>query len=228
MAQRSNKSKHTSGLSSRPINWKVLGGVSVIGVIGLLALLILAARPVTVLTLTDYCQSEEAHCVTIGSADAPVTVAEVFDFGCPHCRDFHAETWPLLATGYVAEEQVQWLMFPYALSEDRIPVAALALCAHEQEAYLTYTQALFSGFETSDNLTNKGFQRAAAASQLEIDAFNQCLSEGRYHDIIRDNIAVAQQMGINSTPTFFINDQKVKGNIPWPQFQQQIDLWLTR
>jgi protein-disulfide isomerase len=227
VAKRSVKTKQPAP-ATRQIKWPVIGGVLAVGVITLIVLLVLAAKPAEALALPDYCTTYPDHCVSFGNEDAPVTVLEVFDFGCPHCRDFHDETWPLMEQSYVTQEQVHWVAFPYALSTDRIPAAASALCAQEQEAYFTYTKAMFTGFDATDNLTVTGFRRAAAATNLDMASFNECLAEGRYEDVIRDNIAAASQMGVNSTPTFFINGQKLKGNLPWPQFQQQIESWLSR
>jgi len=214
--------------STKPVNWTVVGGVVGVGVIGLILLLVLAAQPTQTLALPDYCQEYPDRCVARGPEDAPVTVLEIFDFGCPHCRDFHSETWPLVESSYLSDGRVNWVAFPYALSSDRIPVAASAMCAQEQEAYFEYTKAMFTAFDQVDNLTVVGFRRAAEAVDLNMDSFNDCLAEGRYEDTIAQNVEAARLMGVNSTPTFFINGQKVKGNLPWAQFQQQIENWLLR
>lgn len=227
MSKRTPQTKQISA-PAKSVNWLVIGGVVLVGVVSLVLLLILTLKPTPVLALPDYCQTYPDRCVSSGTEDAPVTILEVFDFGCPHCRDFHEGTWPLLEQSYVAQAQVNWVVFPYALSADRIPAAASALCAQEQDAYFPYTKALFTGFDSADNLTVAGFRRAAAATNLNLDRFNECLAEGRYQDVIRDNIAAASQMGVNSTPTFFINGQKLKGNLPLAQFQQQIENQLNR
>jgi protein-disulfide isomerase len=59
-----------------------------------------------------------------------------------------------------------------------------------------------------------------------MESFEQCISEGRYVDTIRDNIAVASQNGVNSTPTFFINGSRLNGAFPLATFQQQIEAIL--
>lgn len=214
--------------SAQSVNWWLIGGVVGVGVISLIILLVLAAQPTTALALPDYCATYPDRCVSSGNENAPVTVLEIFDFGCPHCRDFHNETWPLMEQSYLVGGQVNWVAFPYALSSDRVPAAASALCAQEQDAYFTYTKALFTGFDSADNLTLVGFRRAAAAIDLDLASFNNCLAEGRYQNVIEDNVEAARLMGVTSTPTFFINGQKVKGNLPWEQFQQQIENWLSR
>jgi protein-disulfide isomerase len=58
-------------------------------------------------TLADYCQTSTASCIAEGAANAPVTIIEISDFGCSHCRDFHQQTWPSLESQYVATEQVR-------------------------------------------------------------------------------------------------------------------------
>jgi protein-disulfide isomerase len=119
MSKRTPQTKQISA-PAKSVNWLVIGGVVLVGVVSLVLLLILTLKPTPVLALPDYCQTYPDRCVSSGTEDAPVTILEVFDFGCPHCRDFHEGTWPLLEQSYVAQAQVNWVVFPYALSADRI------------------------------------------------------------------------------------------------------------
>jgi len=63
------------------------------------------------------------------------------------------------------------------------------------------------------------------AGQLGLDeeAFSQCLVSGEYTDIVKQEKQMAQQLGVQSTPTFVINGRPVIGAQPFENFQQVIE-----
>jgi len=58
---------------------------------------------------------------------------------------------------------------------------------------------------------------------LDEDAFSQCLDSGKYTDIVQQEKQMAQQLGVQSTPTFVINGRPVVGAQPFENFQQVIE-----
>jgi protein-disulfide isomerase len=62
---------------------------------------------------------------------------------------------------------------------------------------------------------------------LDEDEFNQCLDSGKYTEIVQQETRMAQQLGIQSTPTFIINGTPVIGAQPFENFQQVIDVQLN-
>jgi len=58
---------------------------------------------------------------------------------------------------------------------------------------------------------------------LNEDAFSQCLDSGKYTDIVQQEKQMAQQLGVQSTPTFVINGRPVVGAQPFESFQQVIE-----
>jgi len=206
----------------RGTNWLVIGGVVVVGVVGLFALLFLAVRDPEAQqrqTLAEYCDQNEENCVVLGSGDAPVTLVEVSDFGCPHCRDFHQEKAIPLKEEYVDTGQVKWIFLPYALRAETVPAANAALCAAEQDKYFEFAEALFN-HSTETNLIREGFLSAAEKAGLVIEPFVACLEDGRYNSTIGANQQAARTARVSGTPTFFVNDQIVSGNIPLEEFER--------
>ena len=63
------------------------------------------------------------------------------------------------------------------------------------------------------------------AGQLGLDeeAFSQCLDSGKYTDIVQQEKQMAQQLGVQSTPTFVINGTPLIGAQPFENFQQVIE-----
>ncbi|MCB8945754.1 MAG: DsbA family protein [Ardenticatenaceae bacterium] len=214
----------------RQTNWMVIGGVVVLGIVimgGLLALTLRNSETTEVVTLATFCESNPENCVFEGSAETAVTVVEVSDYGCPHCRDFHKETLPALKQQYVNSGQVRWITLPFALGGERIPATNAALCANEQNAFAPMSELLFDQQGSSAAFTRDGYLTAASSLGLDMAAFTECVDDGRYDDTITRNIRVANGLRVNSTPTFFINDRRLEGAQPFAIFQQQIDAALN-
>ena len=220
MAKRRKKSKKTQ--EKKGTNWFVIGGVGLVGVVGLFALLFLAIREPEAqqsLTLTEYCAQNDGNCVSLGADDAPVTFVEVSDFGCPHCKDFHLEKSAPIQENYVDTGIVKWVFLPYALSPATAPAANAALCSSEQNKYADFTDALF-GLPTETALTRDGFLTVANEIGLDVDTFTACLEEGRYNKTVENNQQAARAVRVSGTPTFFVNDQIVSGNVPLAEFER--------
>lgn len=199
----------------------LIGGIVVVGVIGLFALLYLALREPEQQTLTGYCEGADGNCIFYGEADAPATMVEVSDFGCPHCRDFHLAKAPIIMERYVDEGLVRWIFVPYALRPETVPAANAAMCANEQDLYFEFTKALFALEPPERALTREGFVAAGEEIGLEGEAFLQCLEEGRYNRVIGTNQQAARSAGVSATPTFFVNDQVIRGNLPLEEFERR-------
>ena len=67
------------------------------------------------------------------------------------------------------------------------------------------------------------------ASQLDLDgeAFQECIESGRYQEEIQSDFEFAADLGVRSTPTFFINGIAVVGAQPFDIFQQVIERELA-
>ena len=201
-------------------NWYVIGGVAAIGVVGLFALLFLTLQgqgvptptPAPDLALLDYCEQNPENCIARGEADAPVTVVEVSDYGCSHCRQQYVDT-----------GQVRWIALPYALSNQTAPTAEAAMCAADQGAFWEFHEAMFELQTSEIALTEAAFTQAAEALDVDLDAFESCLDSNEYAPVVQNNIQAAARAGVSATPTFFINGTMVEGNRPLADFQQIIE-----
>ena len=220
MARRRRRAKKTA--EKKGTNWLVIGGIGLIGIVALFGLLYLAIRGPEAqqrTSLAEYCQANEERCVAIGATDAPVTLVEVSDFGCPHCKAFHQEKSDPIKERYVDTGQVKWVFLPYALRPETTPAANAALCANEQSKYLEFSDALFDQpVETA--LSRDGFITAGEEVGLDIDSFASCLEDGRYNNVIGANQQVARAARVTGTPTFFVNERTISGNRPLEEFER--------
>lgn len=229
MAKKASKKRRVQP-QQKQTNWALIGGVVAIGVIGLFILLFLSLQGPTaseLLNLEEYCRDNPDSCVFDGAEDAPVTIVEISDYGCTHCRTFYMETEPLLKETYVETGDVRVIVVPFALSTATVPAANGGLCAAEQDLFLEYSRAMFQQYEAEDARQRDGIVRAGQQAGLDIEQFTECLNQSRYNNVLQQNIQAVGEAGVSSTPNFFINGEHVKGAQPFTAFQQQIEALLN-
>lgn len=170
----------------------------------------------------------------LGNPDAPVVIEEFSDYGCSHCADFALETKKLIEEAYIKTGQV-YLVFHSVggmlNSSATFQAAEASYCAGDQNQLwpfhdLVYANQvrLFSNRTADISRTLKSF---AEILELDMDQFNSCLSERKYQELTASDQALAQQNEISGTPSFLINGVLFRGNQPFENFQQAIELALA-
>ena len=237
MAKRIKKRSRVAKKEERKTNWIIIGGIVGVGVIALFGLLFFTLQssgtvtpvptPTRSLVLQDYCENNPENCMVAGEDTAPVTIVEVSDYGCGHCKNFNLDTAPTLKQQYVDTGVVRWITIPYAFGGQTgfptAPSANAAMCSAEQDAFEAFHTALFALQGTGTFNTTAGFIEVANDLELDSDALSACVEDGRYDNAVQGNIQVATSAGVNSTPSFFVNGELVNGNLPLANFQQIID-----
>lgn len=161
---------------------------------------------------------------SFGPQDAPITIVEFSDYQCPFCRRFHEETYQDLLAAYPNQIRFVYRNLPLtSLHPDAMPAAVASLCANDQNAYWEFHEKLFS----SDALDEATFIQYATDLNINVDEFTSCLSSGAHDDFIQQDMDFAQNLGVQSTPTFFINGLAIVGAQPLTNFQQLIDKELA-
>jgi len=105
-----------------------------------------------------------------------------------------------------------------------MPAAIAAMCAEDQGAFWPYHDMLFSD---EYGLSREAYIQYAADLNLDGDAFDTCLDSGKFDDYIQEDMDFSLNLGVRSTPTFFINGLAVVGAQPLDVFTQVIDQELA-
>ncbi len=157
---------------------------------------------------------------SLGPDDAPITIVEFSDFQCPFCRRFHDETYQALLDAYPGKIRFVYRNLPLtSIHPNAMPSAIASLCANDQNAYWDFHEKLFS----SEALDEATFVQYATDLNLNVDEFTACLSSGKHDAFIQQDMNFALDLGVQSTPTFFINGLAIVGAQPLSSFQQLID-----
>lgn len=159
-----------------------------------------------------------------GPEDAPITIVEFSDFECPFCRRFHEQTYQALLDAYPGQIRFVYRNLPLtSIHPNAMSAAVASLCAQEQDAYWEYHDKLFS----SDRLGRAVYLEYAAELELDVEEFTACLDSGKFDEFIQSDMEFAFNLGVQSTPTFFINGLALVGAQPLPNFKNLIDKELA-
>ena len=87
---------------------------------------------------------------------------------------------------------------------------------------------LFENREVWANKQDVSADVAGYAQELGLDTeeFNNCLNSGQYTQVVKDDMVLGQAVGVQGTPTFFINGQRLVGAQPFSAFKAIIDAEL--
>lgn len=161
---------------------------------------------------------------SIGPSNAPITIVEFSDYQCPYCRRWHEQVYEPLLNAYPGKIRMVYRHLPLtSIHPDAFPAAEAAMCAGEQNAYWPFHEKLFS----SDALGSSVYTKYAEELGLDMDTFETCIKEGRFKDAIQADLDFAVNLGVRSTPTFFINGLAIVGAQPLDIFKQVIDKELA-
>ncbi len=158
---------------------------------------------------------------SLGPADAPIVLVEFSDYQCPYCKRWHDEVYKSLMAAYPGQVRFIYRNLPLTqIHPQAMNAAEAALCAGKQDAYWQYHEKLF---ENSAALSDDLYASLAADLGLDASDFASCMTEHKYLDDIQADMQFAVNLGVQSTPTFFINGLAVVGAQPLSVFQQVID-----
>ena len=160
-----------------------------------------------------------------GPEDAPITIIEFSDYECPYCRRFHLDVLPLLLASYGEQIRIVFRDFPLtSLHPNAISAAHAANCAGDQDKYWEYQEIMFIG---AYGLGESAYLQYANDIELDEEAFTECQESGRFEEEIIADYQYAAQLGVRSTPTFFVNGIPLIGAQPFDVFKDLIDRELA-
>jgi protein-disulfide isomerase len=160
----------------------------------------------------------------IGKDDAPVTIVEYASITCPFCAVFHIETYPTLKKDYIDTGKVKLIFREFPTQPAKVAISGFMLARCSGDNYFPFINALFEQQQQWRNDPYEGFLRIAKQAGMSQQAFEKCLDDGNLAGEI-ENVArrAAQNFGVESTPTFFINGKKLEGTIPLSELPKLID-----
>jgi len=162
----------------------------------------------------------------LGPKDAAVTIVEYASMTCPHCAAFTEQVFPKIKEAYIDTNKVRFVFREFPLDIKAAAGSMLARCIakDDPQKYFAAIHTLFKQQETwvmgktSEQLALIGKQ--AGLSEADVD---KCLKDQALLDkIAADQKFANETLKVNSTPTFFINGEMIKGETSFEEFDKRI------
>jgi protein-disulfide isomerase len=158
-----------------------------------------------------------------GEADAPVTIIEFADFQCPFCNRIEPALRDVLAK-YQGRVKLSYRDFPLSQIHPNAKIAAQASrCALEQGKYWEMHDAMFAD---QSKLDEAALVETAGGLGMDHKSFESCVKSGKYEAVVQQDMQAGIDVGVNATPTFFINGEFLSGVQSDADFAQVIDRQL--
>jgi protein-disulfide isomerase len=164
--------------------------------------------------------------MVLGPKDATVTVTEYASMTCPHCAAFTTEVFPKIKEAFIDTGKIRFVFREFPLDIKAAAGSMLARCIAKDDSgkYFAVVDMLFKQQndwvmkDTAATLTRIGKQ--AGLSQQAVE---DCLKDQALLDkIAADQKFANEVLKVNSTPTFFINGEMLKGETSFEEFSKKI------
>jgi protein-disulfide isomerase len=179
---------------------------------------------------TDVAKPVSLPDMALGPADAPVTITEFASMTCPHCAAFNATVFPKIKSEYIDTSKIRYIFREFPLDVKALAGSMLARCIAKDDSgkYFAVVDLLFRQQNdwvlknTTDTLTRIGKQAGLSQQQVE-----DCLKDQALMDkISADQKYAGEVLKVNSTPTFFVNGEMIKGETSFEEFDKKIKSFL--
>jgi protein-disulfide isomerase len=169
---------------------------------------------------------------SIGPNDAKIKIVEFSDFQCPACKAAFKSLKPVIRK-YKDKIKFTYKHFPLDMScndllKNRLHPAACdastaSLCVKKQlgdEGFFKYHDELF---HNQTKISKKYIIDLAHQSVPNKDSWDECFNSSETLAEIRDDIRLATELGVQATPTLFVNGRRVEGALTRKQLEALID-----
>ena len=165
--------------------------------------------------------------IWLGAEDAPIVVVEYASMTCPHCRTFHETVYDEFIAKYVDTGLVRFAIREFPLDILAAAGFLLARCAPGENGYYAMIDLLFETQAVwAVNEPIPPLQQLAYQSGFTPESFEACLMDQEMLDAIFWVYDRGIELGVNATPTFFVNGDRYAGALTLEQLDQIIQPML--
>jgi len=162
------------------------------------------------------------HAATFGPEGATVEVVEFSDFECPYCAKA-ATAVSEVKKKYGDKVKFAFRHFPLSFHPNARPAAEYAHCANEQDKFWAMHDEIFANQKA---LGTESLRAAAQTAGLDIGELDKCLASDRPGKAIAEDMKKATEVGVQGTPSFYINGRPFEGGISGDALGAAIDAEL--
>jgi protein-disulfide isomerase len=142
---------------------------------------------------------------SFGNPIAKVKIIEFADFSCPACKKFYPAIRKVMNE---YKNDIFFVFYNYLLSDASQKLAEAGLCANDQEKFWQLHDLIYQNNLTTTIEDAKNF---AIRIGIDMNKFNDCLNSGKYSEEVKNETITGVSIGVEYTPTIFINGYKLVG-----------------
>ncbi|MTI18677.1 DsbA family protein [Rhodobacteraceae bacterium RKSG542] len=158
--------------------------------------------------------------MVLGDENAPITMIEYSSLTCSHCAYYKTNIYPKIKENYIDTGKVRYIYRELPL--DMVAAAASmigrSLPEDRYDAYLGVMAEKQKDWAFTDNPYQSLLKMAQQMGMTEAQ-FKEAVSNQELLNGLNEKREKAMEFGVNSTPTFFVNGEMVKGALPYEEFE---------
>jgi protein-disulfide isomerase len=154
---------------------------------------------------------------------------QTLTLSCPHCSQYHNNTFQQIKKDYIDTGKVLYVLRDLPLNKPAFDAARIAHCSRDK--YFTLADSFFSNQDKWAYTPNYllELEKIVVIFGISKEQVNSCLLDQKIADFISIRAMNSMKaLRIDSTPTFFVNLQRVDGSKPYKYFQMVIEEELAR
>lgn len=170
----------------------------------------------------------ESKILSIGKAEAKVTVKVFSSLTCPHCASFHNEVFNQLKEEFIDKGLVRFEHHAFPLDLAALNAEIIVRCHVDKNKNFELLEKMYEkqkiwAIGSDINKINKSIRKIGLELDLSNSNMNKCLENDEIQDdILNQRIEAQKKYNIDSTPTILINEKKYNGKVDYEQFKKEI------
>ncbi len=167
----------------------------------------------------------------LGNPEAPLKISDHSSYTCGACADFHMDTFKKIKTDYIDTGKAYLVYDDFPRNGTDMTIGAIARCIPDS-AYFKFVDLVFKTQKTwMRNADPVNFiKQNAALTGADPKLIDECAeSEELQEALVARRQNAYDELEVNSTPTFIINDEtRLVGNVPYSQVKKALEAELTK
>ena len=170
----------------------------------------------------------EGKILSIGKAEAKVTVKVFSSLTCPHCASFHNEVFNQLKKEFIDKGLVRFEHHAFPLDLAALNAEIIVRCHVDKNKNFELLEKMYEkqkiwAIGSDINKINESIRKIGLGLDLSNSNMNKCLENDEIQDdILNQRIEAQKKYNIDSTPTILINEKKYNGKVDYEQFKKEI------
>ncbi|HEV7587181.1 MAG TPA: DsbA family protein [Longimicrobium sp.] len=174
-------------------------------------------------------QLQRVHGISLGRADAPITIYEFADFQCPHCAQFAAFIEPLIRQNLVETGKARYVFYEFPLGFKWSFLSARAgRCANQQGKFWEMHGMIFGRqrqWSFDPDAAAQFVEYARTIPGMDAGKFEQCVRSDQFQKEVSESAQLGQSLGVQGTPTLFVNGRRID---PLPESYSELEAQVRR